>query len=67
MLRKFAYNKIFHPGEKRLVRFVLSKCKFIPVDFEKDVNAVLCCDYSRKLQYLDVLIDHLYEMIKKRF
>ena len=63
----FAYNKIFHPGEKRLVRFVLSKCKFIPVDFEKDVNAVLCCDYSRKLQYLDVLIDHLYEMIKKRF
>ncbi len=63
----FAYNRVYHPGEKRLVRFVLDLCGAIPEDFEKDVNAVLCADYSMKLTYLDLLIKHLYELISREF
>lgn len=60
----FALNKMFHPGEKRLVQYVLNKCQIIPTDFEKDVNAVLCTDNELLLQKLNILLLHLYEVIQ---
>lgn len=63
----FAYNRVWHPGEKRLVKFVLKDCKYVPVDFEKDIVAVLCAPFSEKLKYLDILIEHLYELFSRQF
>ncbi|MGN0814736.1 MAG: nucleotidyltransferase domain-containing protein [Candidatus Coproplasma sp.] len=40
----FALNKIYHPGEKRLVETVKSKCAKVPADFEKNINALLGCE-----------------------
>ena len=37
----FAVNRLFHPGEKRLVAYVLAKCPKRPADFERHVNGVL--------------------------
>lgn len=60
----FALNKVFHPGEKRLVEYAKKNCTTIPEDFEKDVNAVLCADYDLILQKLNVLLLHLYEVVE---
>lgn len=37
----FAINKVFHPGEKRLIELAKKKCKKLPVDFENDINKLL--------------------------
>ena len=37
----FALNKIYHPGEKRLVEIVKKKCNLIPKDFEKNISLLL--------------------------
>lgn len=59
----FALNKIFHPGEKRLVQYVRSKCGTIPANFEQDVNAVLCASEELVLAKINVLLMHLYEVV----
>ena len=37
----FALNKMYHPGEKRLVEIVKKKCNLIPKDFEKNISLLL--------------------------
>lgn len=37
----FAINKIFHPGEKRLVQTALKICEILPDDFEQNINNLL--------------------------
>lgn len=37
----FALNKLYHPGEKRLVEIVKKKCNLIPKDFEKNISLLL--------------------------
>ncbi len=37
----FAMNRVHHPGEKRLVAYVLKKCPKRPPDFQKQVNELL--------------------------
>jgi hypothetical protein len=64
----FAFNRILHPGEKRLLRFALGNCKDLPPDFEADVKAVLstaALPDDILLDRLGTLIDHLNEMLDK--
>ena len=37
----FALNKMYHPGEKRLVEIVKKKCNLIPKDFERNISLLL--------------------------
>jgi hypothetical protein len=37
----FAINRLFHPGEKRLVAYVLAKCPTHPPGFETQVYELL--------------------------
>jgi hypothetical protein len=37
----FAVNRVYHPGEKRLVAHVLAKCPKRPLEFEKQVSELL--------------------------
>lgn len=37
----FAINKLPHPGEKKLVEFSLSRCKYLPAMFEENINGLL--------------------------
>ncbi len=55
----FALNKVFHPGEKRLIHYVKTKCAKIPQNFEEDVNALLTAPYDKKLEKLDSLVEKL--------
>jgi hypothetical protein len=61
-----ALNRQPHPGEKRLVAFVLRECPAIPVAFQADLEAVIrgvgFAD-ERLLAALDRLIAHLDELI----
>lgn len=62
----FAINKVLHPGEKRLVPYVLKTCKTIPANFEKNMQEVLCSSKDLTLlTHLDVLLDELDKTIKK--
>lgn len=37
----FAINKVYHPGEKRLIELAKKKCNIVPKDFETDINKLL--------------------------
>lgn len=55
----FALNKVLHPGEKKLIQFVLNSCEKIPENFETNVNAAVTVSSEEKLQALDKLLDGL--------
>ncbi len=44
----FAVNRLFHPGEKRLVAYVMAKCPKRPPEFEKQVTKLLLAIASTK-------------------
>ncbi len=37
----FAFNRVPHPGEKRLIALCKEKCKVLPEDFEENITALL--------------------------
>jgi predicted nucleotidyltransferase len=75
----FAVNRLPHPGEKRLIHHVLADCRLIPVDMERDVDAVLSGDQtaamrpaegilfegSGLLASVDRLVDRLEELMRR--
>lgn len=56
----FAYNKITHPGEKRMLENCLTKCDSLPNDFEKNINSLLRSMFDK-----DVLADTINRIIKE--
>ena len=56
----FAYNRITHPGEKRMVENCLIKCDSLPNDFEKNINGLLDSMFNK-----DVLEDTINSIIKE--
>jgi predicted nucleotidyltransferase len=63
----FAVNRMYHPGEKRLVAYVLSKCQNRPVKFETQVNKLLSATApSNQMDLLattNELLDNLDELL----
>ncbi len=61
-----AFNRLPHPGEKRLIPFVLRECGSVPIGFQVDLEAVIRgvgqADV-RLIAALDQLISHLDEML----
>ncbi|MGN1294795.1 MAG: nucleotidyltransferase domain-containing protein [Bacilli bacterium] len=50
----FAINKIYHPGEKRLVEIVKKKCNLIPKDFEENISLLL------KQENIEKTLENIY-------
>lgn len=62
----FAYNKVFHPGEKKLVRYAHLLCPSLPQDFDSDLNAVYSAAYQGDLTgAVERILDHLRAMIRR--
>lgn len=63
----FAINEIPNPGEKRLVSIIKDNAKFIPNNFEEDINEAFKlggeCNFEL-VDVLDSLIKNLNEIIK---
>lgn len=60
----FALNRLWHPGEKKLMRLALRDCARLPYDFEGDIAAVLRHTVDAGiLEALDTLIRHLEELL----
>lgn len=56
----FALNRLPHPGEKRLVPYVLAHCDRRPPDFEPRLHALLAAGQTPALlRHLDHLLDDL--------
>ena len=54
----FAVNKVYHPGEKRLIALAKKKCSKLPVNFEHDINQLL------NLTDIEQTLDSLYQNLK---
>ncbi|MFZ5523674.1 MAG: DUF4037 domain-containing protein [Pseudomonadota bacterium] len=59
----FAINRVFHPGEKRLVAYVLAKCPKRPPDFEIQVNELLSASATEVPGRIDDLLDSLDDLL----
>ena len=56
----FALNRLPHPGEKRLVPYVVARCDRRPPDFERRLHALLAAAQTPAvLRHLDPLLDDL--------
>ncbi len=60
----FAYNRVYHPGEKRLVPYASALCRSLPCDMEKDLNrAVNAIGTDRLVPATAKLIERLHMLI----
>ena len=63
----FALNRQLHPGEKRLVEFALNHCARLPVEMDKDLNAILLIardEIAALPGRLGSLLDHLDQLLQ---
>lgn len=60
----FAINEIPHPGEKKLVDIVESKCEIKPVDFKVNIHKLLNEGNKNILNNLNRIVDELDLLLK---
>lgn len=58
----FAYNRVMHPGEKRMLENCLRKCDNLPKNFENNIKMLLYNLYDNKI--LTDTIEKIVEEIK---
>lgn len=64
----FAYNKLTHPGEKRIVQLCKRDCATLPRDFEENLNrlfAAMFVNTEKVTGILEAIVDNLNEMLKR--
>ncbi len=59
----FAMNEIYHPGEKRMIKYAKSHCKILPVDFEENINNLFKADNALKIIILKNMIIELKKIL----
>jgi len=62
----FSFNRVLHPGEKRLVSFAWTNCQKLPDEMASDIEAVLCASSSGDpalLTHLDRMLDRLDDLL----
>ncbi len=61
----FAVNRLWHPGEKKLLRIAVRDCKVLPLNFEAHLAACLSSSTSPQiLAALDNLIEGLENLVE---
>ncbi len=62
----FAFNRVLHPGEKRLVAQALARCPRLPAQWPADLDAVLqAASPEQLLPALTQLLDRLDELLQQ--
>ena len=62
----FAYNRVYHPGEKRLIPYASSLCISLPYDMEKDIcSALNAIGSDRLVPAAAKLIEELHMLIDR--
>lgn len=59
----FAINELLHPGEKRLVKYAIKNCKYLPENFEQNINKLLTISEIDILETLDIIVKNLKTLI----
>ena len=59
----FAANKIFHPGEKRLIKYAKQHCKSLPEHFEEDLTGLFEAKNDDKIVILDNMVERLRKIL----
>ena len=59
----FAFNRVLHPGEKKLVEFALSYCQILPENFKNDVEFFCFCELNDKLKTAEKLVKNLHNIL----
>lgn len=59
----FAANEIFHPGEKRLIKYAKQHCRFLPENFEDDLTELFKTNNENKIKILDNLVERLRKIL----
>lgn len=65
----FAFNRVYHPGEKRLIEKARALCPRLPVGMEGDLAALLAQSGAPSptlLSHLDRLLDRLDDLLDRR-
>lgn len=58
----FAYNKVTHPGEKRMIENCIRKCNSLPQDFEQNIKLLLSNLYSSEI--INYALNNILENVK---
>ncbi len=59
----FALNRVYHPGEKRLVFYAKKLCKKLPQNFEADFSRLFSCGNDEVLEVLASLEENLGKLL----
>lgn len=59
----FAINEIYHPGEKRLIKYCKENCKILPQNFEENITELMSESNNKKTKTLNNIIKELKEIL----
>lgn len=59
----FALNELYHPGEKRLVKYAKKHCKLLPEKFEENLKALFEVKDEEKIKILNEMADNLGKIL----
>lgn len=59
----FAVNEIYHPGEKRQIKYAQNHCKTLPADFEKNIRLLLESAPENKVEILNKITTELKKIL----
>lgn len=63
----YAFNRIQHPGEKKLLHICKKTCNKLPLNFENNINSVLknICQSDKIVDEVDTLLKNLKLMLEE--
>ena len=59
----FALNEVFHPGEKREIKYAKRTCKILPENFEENIRELLSSQPEQKEEILNKIITELKKIL----
>lgn len=59
----FALNEVYHPGEKRMIKYAKKHCKILPENFEENINELFRVDNTDKLKILNEIVIQLKKIL----